>query len=344
MKQYFLHAAGLVALVLNMQLTGLAQQDAAKAGKEAKADNEDIIISVRGEKDVKLNVEIKDGKVFINGKPAEQYSGDHVKIRRKIMRDQEFTFRPDMHQPPMVGEFNGNLSLSGDGDGLVTIGHGNSAFLGVSSEQAEGKGAKITGVSKESAAEKAGLQKGDEIVRVDDKEISHPEDLSKVIHGYKPGDKVTVTYTRDGKEQKVQAELGKGNTINLQSFKINMPDLEELRHLQEGPYTGNFQAPRAFSWNSPGRPKIGIHAQDTEEGKGAKVLDVDDESPADKAGIRQGDIITEFDGKPVNDAGELANLSRAAREKNSFKIKFLREDKTQEVEVKIPRKLKTADL
>ena len=37
-----------------------------------------------------------------------------------------------------------------------------------------------------------------------------PESLSEAIHKYKPEDKVTVTFKRDGKEQKVTACLGRG--------------------------------------------------------------------------------------------------------------------------------------
>jgi serine protease Do len=93
-----------------------------------------------------------------------------------------------------------------------------------------------------------------------------------------------------------------------------------------------------------GRPRLGIKAQDTEDGKGVKVLGVDDESAADKAGIKEDDIITEFDGKKVNNAEELANAAREAKDKPSVKITFNRDGKTQTVEVKTPKKLRTANL
>jgi len=94
--------------------------------------------------------------------------------------------------------------------------------------------------------------------------------------------------------------------------------------------------PNSFMF-STGRPRLGIKAQDTEDGKGVKVLDIDDESAADKAGIKEGDIITEFDGKPVNSADELAAGARTAKDKSSIRLKINRDGKSQDVEVKIPK-------
>ena len=91
-------------------------------------------------------------------------------------------------------------------------------------------------------------------------------------------------------------------------------------------------------------PKLGIKAQDTEEGKGVKVLDVADESLAEKAGIKEGDIITEFDGKTINSADDLAEAAQDAREKSSMKVQLTRDGKSQTIEIKIPKKLKTANL
>jgi len=211
----------------------------------------------------------------------------------------------------------------------------------VSSESTDGKGAKITGVTEGSAAEKAALRKGDIITKINDAIITNPEELTAAIHKFKPEEKVTVTYMREGKEQKVTAALGKNKMLDLErTYNFSMPRLEKLKELSDldgmkGPYT--------YSWSND-KPRLGIKAQDTEDGKGVKVLDVDDESPADKAGIKEGDIITQFDGKAVNSADTLAKIAREDKDKASYKINLNRDGKSQEVEVKIPKKLKTADL
>jgi serine protease Do len=73
-------------------------------------------------------------------------------------------------------------------------------------------------------------------------------------------------------------------------------------------------------------------------------IDVDDESNAAKAGIKQDDIITEMDGKAVNSADEAAKIMRDSRDKKTMMVKLTRGGKSQNVEVKIPHNLKTTDL
>ena len=67
-----------------------------------------------------------------------------------------------------------------------------------SSPPIDGHGVAVVSVDPGSAAEKAGLQNGDVITKVDDTAIDSPDTLGATIAGHQPGDHVTVTYTRDG--------------------------------------------------------------------------------------------------------------------------------------------------
>lgn len=58
-----------------------------------------------------------------------------------------------------------------------------------------------------SPAAKAGIQNGDVIVKIDDKDISSVEALKAALFGYKTGDKVKVKVVRDGKEQEIDLEF-----------------------------------------------------------------------------------------------------------------------------------------
>jgi serine protease Do len=71
---------------------------------------------------------------------------------------------------------------------------------------------------------------------------------------------------------------------------------------------------------------------------------VDDESTAEKAGIKEGDIITSFDGTDVNTVEKLGELAKTAIDKGNFKVKITRDGKSQDIDVKIPKKLKTTNL
>ena len=59
-----------------------------------------------------------------------------------------------------------------------------------------------------SAAEQAGIQPGDLILKLEDKQIASGDDLSAAIGAYKPGDKATLTIQRDGKESTVEVTFG----------------------------------------------------------------------------------------------------------------------------------------
>jgi putative serine protease PepD len=80
-------------------------------------------------------------------------------------------------------------------------------FLGVSLADAE-NGAQIAQVTPGSAAAKAGLQAGDVVTKVDGTEIHSADELRSAVADKQPGDKVEVTYTRNGSSHTVTVTLG----------------------------------------------------------------------------------------------------------------------------------------
>jgi putative serine protease PepD len=83
------------------------------------------------------------------------------------------------------------------------------AYLGVQVADAAGTpGATLATVYDGTPAARAGLQQGDVITKLDDTTIAASDDLSGVIDGKKPGDKLAVTYERDGKEHHTTVTLG----------------------------------------------------------------------------------------------------------------------------------------
>jgi serine protease Do len=223
-------------------------------------------------------------------------------------------------------------------------------FLGVMTEGSS-NGAQVESVSENSGAEKAGLKPDDVITKINDKEVFDHEQLSKAIGGHKPGDQVTITYKRDGKENKTTATLGKRVSPQVRMFPRGgnrvMPPMAfnlDRDFNFEHNFDQNFEHNFDNIIDMRARPRLGIKAQDTEDGNGVKVLDVEEGSAAEKAGIKANDIITSFEGKKVNSASALAEASREAREKNALKIELKRNGKPQTIEVKVPKKLKTANL
>jgi serine protease Do len=350
MKKYLLKISGLASLVLLLHSSGFAQEDSDQEKDVVRPHRYDeIIIKHKGDKDAKVTIEIKDGEVLVDGKPISDYEDSSLSIRkRKIIGNGSnvlsYGFAPDAFSGP-DGDNMKILTMPGNHGGPWSYGisddlfQPNRALLGVSSEKTPNvEGARVLDVTKGSAAEKLGLRRGDVITKVDEATIKDPESLTAAIGDHHPGDKIALTYTRDGKQQKETVVLGKTKDMMVEPFKFeykNFPDLKEFR---------GDAAPRAFNLYYGNSLKFGIRAQDLDDGKGVKVLDVDDESTAAKAGIKEGDIITRFDGKEINSVTALTDAAHAAKEKASVKVGFIRDGKTQEVEVKVPKKLRTADL
>jgi serine protease Do len=338
MKKIWVSFSALVfAVSLLLPASVLAQKE--EKAKEKK-DVRQIIITTKGDKDEKIIVEVVGDKITVNGKSLEELkdkNGD-INVRLNKLKDIEsLTFRgaPRGELLNMMGDDNFNFHMFND--------DANHAMLGVTTEKIE-TGLRIQDITKESGAEKAGLKEGDVITKIDDKKIENADELTKIIREHKPGDKVTITYLRDKKEQKTTAELGKwkgvtmfGATAPGQNFKMDfdkiMPKVQTL--------------PRAYGQNwswSGGSPKLGLSVQDTDDGKGVKVIEVDEESNAAKAGIKEDDVIIEVDSKAVNSTDDMVRLIKESKEKVSVIIKLQRSGKTQNIEVKMPKKIKTADL
>ena len=90
----------------------------------------------------------------------------------------------------------------------------------------ETEGFYIKKISKKSGAEKAGLLKGDIIVKLDEQKVSTFADLSGYISTKRPGDKVEVTYIRDGKNKIAPVILSKNELFGTEFKGIELENIE----------------------------------------------------------------------------------------------------------------------
>jgi serine protease Do len=313
----------LLAGVVALTMPSFAQKNEEKNKEEVQQ----IIITRSGDKEKRTVIEITGDKITVNGKDAKDAD---VTVHLNNIRD----FNALKHGL----DGNWNFHFNDEDQALSLFSEdANRAMLGVVTEE-DDKGARITSITKESAAEKAGLKKNDVITRIDDLKVGNTGDVSKAVRKHKPGEKTSITFLRDGKEQTITAELGKwkGIKMNAENFRINVPNPPPM--------------PRVMGYG-PG-PKLGLSVQDTEDGKGVKVTDVDEEGNAGKAGIKEDDVILKIDDQDINSTDEIAKIVRAAtlatgangEKKAALRFQVLRNKKTQNIEVKIPRKIKTANL
>ena len=321
--------------------------------KPEKKETQEIIIRKKGDKDTKVTLEITGNKVIINGKPLAEFSEDGITInnRKIIVKDGNnlsFDFGDNI-----------NRSVEQSVEGFFKDGgFGNKAeqaytFLGVNTDENK-DGALITNVTKNSPAEKAGLQKNDIIYKIDNKEINKAADLSEMIRSMKTGDKVKIYFLRDGKKKDEKVTLAEIK-VRIQTnrvFSFKKPDgTEQTITIPRPPMP---PAPPGFEQNwennfdnplfEPSRKKLGLKIQDTEDGNAVKVLDVESTSAAANAGLQKDDLITEIAGVKVQNTDEAREQLQINKEKSSYSLKANRNGIEMSFTIKIPKKLKTVNL
>ncbi|HRO85058.1 MAG TPA: PDZ domain-containing protein [Niabella sp.] len=300
-----------------------------------------IIITKKADDNRKLEITVDGAKITVNGKDLSTDKNSNITVRRRKIKDIEAY--------NALGYGSENFDIAGRQ--LTLASPPNKAMLGVSTKKTD-QGAEVVNVNEESAAGKAGLKEGDIITSVDKNKIETPDDLSKALKDKNPGDKVSVVFLRNQKQNTVVAELTKWQSPDFPMITVQGFPIEPNRKI-----TGLYSMPApGISEGSPlsrknvivmGRPttpRLGIKIQDLESGSGVKVLEVAAGSDADKAGLKQGDIIMEVNGAPINSTDTISAMVASNRSQTPLKLKIERNGKAQNLEVKFSKKIKTADL
>jgi serine protease Do len=334
------------------------KEKAEKKEKVERKETQEIIIRKKGEKDTKITVEIKGDNISINGKPLSEFKDDQITVNRRniIIRDGKGGTRFQMTPDDLEGF---SFNTVDDGEPGAFLGVTTNVYTDAADKEGAHNGAEVTNVTKGSAAEKAGLKNGDIITKVNDKKVDDPNSLSDVVTSFKPKEEVTVYFKRDGKEQSAKATLGERKESKAMSYtfmspdgtrSFNMPRVRTIPRVElEGmsPRIWNPGSDNNFEFNGdmfPRQQKLGLKIQDTEEGKGVKVLDVDKDSPAEKAGLKKDDIVTEVGGKKIENTDDMREQLMENMEKSTYNIKATRNGNIVSFDIKIPKKLKTANL
>jgi serine protease Do len=338
------------------------------ASKNLK-ETQEIIIRKKGDKDTKIILDINGGKIMINGKPMAEFNEDGITInnRKMIIRDGNkitMDFKGDM-----LGDLDdldkldglSEITIDKFDDNNMMFGNGeiSKSFLGVGTEKNK-EGSKILTVEKDSPAEKAGLLKDDIIYKVDDKKVDGNTALSDIISAIKIGEKAKLYFLRDGKKKEVDVTIGerKNRFILKHNYSYNLPNgkvrsfvmplekIEKFRNTfpREFKLKGDFNLDNNGIFIDARKQKLGIKIQDTEDGNGVKILEIEEASPSAKAGLQKNDIVTEIAGAKVNNTDEAREQLRENAAKNNYNIKAKREGKEMDFIINIPKKLKTANL
>lgn len=191
------------------------------------------------------------------------------------------------------------------------------SFLGVDGlRTADGGGAFIEGIdSPVSPVERAGLLGGDVIVSFDKKPVKDAGDLREMLTETPPGTTVEVGYMRDGVMGTTTLTTG------------SREGYEGLRVLDQRP---------------GGRGQLGVSDLDRVRVPGMGIYGVElgnvrRNRPADIAGLKDGDIVIEFNGKPVRTEGDLRLRIYEAVPNSTVEVVIVRNGERMVVPVKVGR-------
>jgi C-terminal processing protease CtpA/Prc len=239
----------------------------------------------------------------------------------------------------------------------IVIGDG-SSWLGVETHEVTADKAKELKLSAErgvvvgkivpdSPAAKAGLKENDVVTEINGQRVEGAAQFRRMIHEIPAGRSVQLTVWRDGRTQTVSATLGKSEERHHAmkmlaptpgTFAFRMPEIPEIPPME---WNGNM----VFGG---GQPRLGIDAEDVSgqlgaffgapDGEGILVRDVNSGSPAEKAGVKAGDVITSLNGERIRSVGELREkLSAKGEDKDrTAKLGVLRNKSQLTLSVELP--------
>ncbi len=166
-------------------------------------------------------------------------------------------------------------------------------------------------------ADKAGLVGGDIITSFDGHPVGRDSELMDLLRQTQVGKRVEVIYTRDG------------NYHNTQLTTVSKDENDQLKEAFD-----DRSDKAVFGFESNRTTRISVPETRT---FGVRIDWVDPNGPADLFGIKEGDIITDFDKVPIRTSDELLSRVRRAIPKSVIEVLVLREGKVVKVPVTMGR-------
>jgi len=203
------------------------------------------------------------------------------------------------------------------------------------------RGVIVDGIEPDSPAAKAGIKEKDVITQYDGQPVEGAVQFRRLIRETPPGRSVTLEISRSGSLQNISVELGDRTDVYVRKMKgkmrdfggaysFSMPNVEELPDM-----------PEVMDSRTP---VLGINAEDltsqlgsyfgAPNNAGVLVREVRAGTPADKAGLKAGDVITKVEGKEVRTLADLRAQLREKSNQASVNMSVLR--KGSEVAVTVP--------
>ncbi|MDH4155982.1 MAG: PDZ domain-containing protein [candidate division Zixibacteria bacterium] len=189
----------------------------------------------------------------------------------------------------------------------------------------------INDVVEDSPADEAGLREDDIIISLNGQKIRTAKELTDLLDESQTGDKAELVIMRDDDEKTITAVLGdKPDRYYIAPRMGKLPKSGKDLFFFDTKYRRSFIGVSLAGLSDQLGEYFGA-----EEGRGALITEVEEGSPAEKAGLRAGDVIVAVGDERVKDYGDVQEMISELDPGDTAKIRVLRDKKETDITVEV---------
>jgi serine protease Do len=207
---------------------------------------------------------------------------------------------------------------------------GTAGYLGVDLQEIEpdkvstlrlkdAHGAEVTLVDHDAPAGKSGLKVHDVILQLDGQPIDNVDQLRHRLHEMPSGRTINLLVSRDGNPLNISVKLCDRAALQKETWNEHMKGVPSESFMAPSGYSGptflHKMIPRYMNVGADVNP---VHTQLADyfgvtSGTGLLVANVDYQSPASRAGLKAGDVVTRVDSQPMTSKNDWQKAMRSHR-------------------------------
>jgi S1-C subfamily serine protease len=193
------------------------------------------------------------------------------------------------------------------------------------------KGAYISSVIDESPADSIGLKEGDVILSFNGKSIDDAAELVHAMEKAKPGTKASLEIMRNGDRKTFAVILGSQNKFNNKKFFVfSSPQTAFVETNVLGMKLSTLNKQLAEYFGAP-------------DNKGVLVESVRRKCPAEKSGVKAGDVITNIQDERIQNVGDVHQALNDAESGQIISMNIIRKGEKKTLKLKVPEDFDSAN-
>lgn len=210
----------------------------------------------------------------------------------------------------------------------------------------EERGVEITAVDQDAPAGKAGIREHDVILTFNGTNVISEVQLRRLIRETPPGRTVTLGLSRDGAPVTVSVQLADHSKLSGSNRVMGLPSMPQVIEIPDMP--NRFDIPGNIYVLRNSSAILGVQTENltnqlrgffgVKTGEGVLVRSVEKGSPAEKAGLKAGDVIVRIGNERLSDRSDLSRLLLKNRAGGKLNLGVVRDKREQSFTVDLPKR------